>query len=260
MWGCHDLWELGQAPVLRWLDLEDVERRTRDVARFDRVGQRVLVDEFAAGGVDDPQARLALRQTGSAEEVPRLGRRRKVEADVVGDLAHAVEGEQLDAERGRDGLGDERVVRDNIHAERAPARRDFLPDASEAAEAERLAPQLGAGQLLLVPDPALHGRVGGRHRAGQRQHQRQRVFSDAHAVAAGGVHDEDAAGAGRGQIDVVDPGSGAGNYPKFWRCSEQTFVDFSRAADDERVSVGQIRRQHVWRASGAGVDGPARYR
>ncbi len=140
---------------------------------------------------------------------------------------------------GRDGLGDERVVRDNIHAERAPARRDFLPDSSEAAEAERLAPQLRAGQLLLVPDPALHRRVGGWHRAGQRQHQRQRVFGDAHAVAAWRVHDENAARAGRGEIDVVDPGSGAGNYPKFGRCSEQPLVNFGRAADDERVGLAR---------------------
>ena len=94
-----DLWQLGQAPVLRRLDFEDVERRARDVARFDRVGQRVLVDELAARGVDDPHATLALRQTGRAEEVTRLGRRRNVEADVVGDLTHAVEDEQLDAER-----------------------------------------------------------------------------------------------------------------------------------------------------------------
>ncbi len=183
-----------------------------------------------------------------------------MEADVVGDLAHAVEGEQLNAERRRDGLGDERVVRDNIHAERAPAGRHFLTDSSEAAEAERLAPQFGAGQLLLVPHAALHGRVGGRHRSGERQHQRQRMFSDAHAVAARGVHHEDAAGTGRRQIDVVDPGTGAGNHPKFWRCREQALVNFGRAANDERVGIGQIRRQHVWRAASTGVDGPARYR
>ena len=114
-----DLRQLGQAPVLRRLDLEHVERRAGDVARFDRVGERGLVDQLAARGVDDPHAALALRQTGRAEEVPRLGRRRNVEADVVGDLAHAVEREQLDAERGRDCLGDERVVRDDLHAERA---------------------------------------------------------------------------------------------------------------------------------------------
>ncbi len=137
------------------------------MARFDRVGQGRLVDELAARGVDDPHAGLALRQTSGAEQVPRLGRRRNMEADVIGDLAHAVEGEQLNAERRRDGLGDERVVRDNIHAERAPAGRHFLTDSSEAAEAERFAPQFGAGQLLLVPHPALHGRVGGRHRSGE---------------------------------------------------------------------------------------------
>ena len=140
------------------------------------------------------------------------------------------------------------------------ARGDFLADSSEPAEAERLAAQLRAGQLLLVPDAALHRGVGGGHRARQRQHQRQRVLGDADAVAAGRVHDENAPRAGRGEIDVVDSGSGAGNHPKFGRGGEQPLVDLGRAADDERVGLGEIRRQHVRRTSGARVDGPTGHR
>ena len=40
---------------------EHVERGAADVSGFDRVGERLLVDQLAARGVDDAQALLALR-------------------------------------------------------------------------------------------------------------------------------------------------------------------------------------------------------
>ena len=92
-----------------------------------------IASASAASSISSPRAvltirmpRLHLASRVRVEEMPRFGRRRKVEADVVGDVAHAVEAEQLDAERGRDVLGNERVVRDDFHAEGA-AREPRLP-------------------------------------------------------------------------------------------------------------------------------------
>ena len=139
----------------------------------------------------------------------------------------------------------------------ARARGNFLTDAAEPDEAERLAPQLDAGELLLVPHAALHGRVRGRNGSRERKHQRERVFGDAHAVGARGVHDDDAARCCSGDIDVVDTGSRAGNHPKFRRCCNQRLVDGRRAADDEGVRIGEIAREVSGRAAGFGVDGTA---
>ncbi len=154
-------------------------------------------------------------------------------------------------------LRDERIVGDDFHAEGAGAGGNFLSDSAEAAESERLATKFGARQLLLVPDATLHRGVGRRHRAGEREHQRERVLGDADAVAAGRIHDQDAARAGRVEIDVVDAGAGAGNHPKFRSGGEQLLVNFRRAAHDERVGVGESRRQDVCGAAGLRVDGPA---
>ena len=66
----------------------------------------------------------------------------------------------------------------------ARALRDFLADAAEAGDAERLAAQLGAEEALLLPLAVLHRAVGGRNRARQRQHQRAGVLGDADAVGA----------------------------------------------------------------------------
>ena len=152
------------------------------------------------------------------------------------------------------------VVRDNFHAERACPSGDFLADSSQPAEAERLASQFRAGQLLLVPDAALHRGVGGWHRPRQRQHERERVLSDADAVAARRIHDQNPPRAGRGEIDVVDSGTGAGNYPKFGSGGEQPLVNLGRAANDKRVGLNEIGGQRVRRTSGARVDGPTRHR
>ena len=87
------------------------------------------------------------------------------------------------------------------------------------------------------------------------EHQRERVLGDADAVGARRVHDDDAARGRGGHVDVVDAGSGAGNHPKFRRGGDQRLVDGGRAADDERVGVGEIAREVRGRAAGFGVDG-----
>ena len=62
----HDLRQHLQPVIDGRLLLEDVERRAADLARFDRVGQRALVDQVAARGVDDADALLRLRASRSA--------------------------------------------------------------------------------------------------------------------------------------------------------------------------------------------------
>ena len=226
-------------------DLEHVERRARHVPGFDGIGERDLVDELAASGVDDPHPAFALGQPCPVEKMARFCRRGKMEADVIGDFAHAVEAEQLDAERGGDVLGNERVVRDGFHSKGARSSRDFLSDSSKPAKPEGLAAKFRAGQFLFVPHTALHRGVGGRDRPGERQHQRQRVLSDADAVSPWCVHHQDAAGAGRRQIDVVDARAGAGNHPKFGRGREQPLINLSGAADDQCIGLGKRRGKDV---------------
>ena len=125
----------------------------------------------AASSISSPRAVLMMRMPGLqranrvvVEQVLRLRRRRQVQRQVVGRRAQLVERQQLDAEAVGDLLRDERIVRDDAHAERARALRHFLADASEAGDAERLAAQLGAEEPLLLPLAVLHRLIGGRDR------------------------------------------------------------------------------------------------
>ena len=109
------------------------------------VVQRVLVDEPAAGDVDDERGRLHERELLGADHAGRLGRLRHVDRDEVALLEQLVEREQLHAELLRAGARDVGVVGDDAHAERLQARGDERADAAEADDADGLLEELGAG-------------------------------------------------------------------------------------------------------------------
>ena len=244
--------------VGRRLDHEHVEARTGDMAPLDGIGERRLVDQLTARSVDDAHAGLAGGEPRRIEQVPGLGGRGNVQRDVVGAAAQVVERHELGAHRRRDLLGDERVVRQHVHSECARAVGDFLADSAEPDDAERLAAHFGAGETLLVPHASLHGRIGGADRARQREHQCPGVFGHADAVRAGCIHDDDAAIRGGGDVDVVHAGAGTGDYPKPWGGSDELRIDLGRAANDQRVSVGEVLGQFRGRPPGPRVNGETR--
>ena len=241
--------QLRERPVGGRLGLEHVERRGGDDAAVDRAAQRRFVDELAARGVDQPDARLASREPPIVEEMARLGRRRQVQRQIVGRGADLVERQELDAEPRRDLRRDVRIVRDDAHAERAGALRNLLADAAQAGDAERLAAQLGAEEALLLPPGVLHRAIGGGNRSRHRQHQRARVLGDADAVRARRVDDENSAAARGGDVHVVHASARARDDPQAGRRVEQARVHFRRTANEQRIGVGEIAGERVGRSA-----------
>ena len=72
--GDHDVVEGEQRRGGGRLGREDVQPGAGDPALGERVGQRLLVDQAAAGGVDDAHARLDAGQLLLADQPERLGR------------------------------------------------------------------------------------------------------------------------------------------------------------------------------------------
>ena len=134
----HNLTELGERPIRRWLFLENVEAGAGDDPVLDRPSQRGFIDQIASGRINDADARLDARKPRVVEEMVRLRVRRQVEREVIGDGAQIVERQELDAETVGNLARDKWIVRDDLHSERAGARRHFLADASEAGNPQRL--------------------------------------------------------------------------------------------------------------------------
>ena len=183
-----------------------------------------------------------------------------MQGNVIRPRAHIVDRHQLDAEPGRDLLRDVRIVRDEAHAEWPRAQRDFLADAPQPGDTQRLAAQLGAEKTLLLPAPLFHRAIRSRNRASQPEHKGARMLGHADAVRAGRVDDEDASLTGGGHIDVVHAGPGARDDAQLWRRVHQPRVDCRRAADEQPVSIREIGGEGRRRTPWARVHHPARLR
>ena len=100
-------------------------------------------------------------------------------------------------------------------------------------------------QILLLPLACVHGGIGRRHFARQRDHQAQSQFGDGHGVGARRIHHHNAAARGGLGVNVVHADAGSANHAQFRRVLQQRIVHLNRAADHERIGIGQRCRQTV---------------
>src|SRR5215831_17936931 len=77
--------------VWQGLGDEDVKRGARDPAALQAGDKSVLVDERAAGGIDNEQSGFGARQQVGIDQASRLGVSRKVERYQVGARHQLVE-------------------------------------------------------------------------------------------------------------------------------------------------------------------------
>jgi hypothetical protein len=81
--------------------------------------------------------------------------------------------------------------------------------------------------------------------------------ADAHAVGAGRIHDDDATGAGGGDVHVIHSSARARDGTQAWCGVDQRGGDFGGAANDERVGGFQIVSERLGSAARTRVNLPA---
>ena len=237
-----------EAVVCRLLErllAEDVEGGPGDFTRLESLDERLVDDKLAAGAVDDANTGLHDADGVRVDEPFGLGGQSDVECEVVGVLEDVVDRDERDVVLAGDDGGDEGVVANERHAEGVGAAGDFEADAPEPDDAERLAPQLGALQGLLIPLARVHGAVGARNRPAHGDHQAEGELGYGDGVGARGVHHHDALVGGGIGVDVVDADSGAANNPKLGGVREEGGVGLHSGADDECVGIGEFGSESV---------------
>ena len=175
------------------LDCKHIERCAEDLAALQGGNEIGVFNELAAGAVNDADALRHLCDCLRVDDAGCLRREANVEREVVRPCDKFVERDQLDAGLARYGRGDEGIAADEFEAESASTPGDFKADAAEAENAEGLAAQLRALQVLLVPLACVHGGVGGGELARESQHEPNGEFGDGNRICSGRVHDDDAA-------------------------------------------------------------------
>ena len=173
-------------------------------------------------------------------------------------------GGRVDLGDGLDALGaelaeavgrDERVERDDAHAEAERAARDLLADPAEAEHAERLAAELDAAVRAPLPAALLERGVRLRDVARERDEEADRVLGGGDDRRLRRVRDDDPA-SGRGlDVDVVDADARAADHLEALGALDQLGGELRRRANDDRVVAADDLLE---RAVGVDVDVEAR--
>ena len=188
---------------------EHVKSRTRDMAGFQHVGQRIFVDQTAAGTVDDAYTCLGLFQVLTRQDVAGLVGQWHVQGDEISSLQQVFEFDLFDLH----GLGlvfaQERIVGDDLHLQSTGALAYDATDVARADHAQRFTGQLDAHELGFLPLAGM-GRAGGLWdltRDGK--HHCNRMFSGGDHVAERRIHHNHAFLRRCILVDVVgaDPGA-----------------------------------------------------
>ena len=124
-----------------------------------------------------------------------------------------------------------------MHADADGLLADDAADIAGTDDAERLAGDLDAHELRLLPLAGLRGGVGGGKLAGDGEHQRDGMLGGGDRIAEGRVHDDDAAARGGRDIDIVDADAGAADDLEVGRRRDQLFRRLGGGADGEAVIV-----------------------
>ncbi len=252
--GHHDLGQLEQRAVGARFGREHVQAGGAHVAAGDGVGQGLLVDQAAAGGVDDDDARLGLGQVLLAEQARGLLGLGQVHRDEVGAAEQLVQRQQLDTELGGAGLRDVGSYATMCAPKAASRGATSWPMRPRPDDADGLAEDLDARERRPLPGVLAQGRVGGGDLAGRGQQQGQGVLGGAVDVGGRRVDHQHPAG-GRGvDVDVVQADAGAGDDLEFGRRGDDLGVHRGGGAHQQRVGVR--RRQ----PAAFGRSGPSTHR
>ena len=229
----------------RRLLAKHVDRGAGDVAGFERVDQSRLVDQLAAGAIDQAYALFGRGERVGIDDVAGLVGQRRVQRDEIGAAQKFVELDLLDAEMKRALGGQERVVGDHFHLQSDRAVGDDRADIAAADDAERLREDLDAEELVLLPFAGAGRHVGLGDLPRQRQHQRDGVLGGGDRVAERRVHDDDAARRRRRNVDIVDADAGAADHLQPVRFFQKLGGDLGRRADGEAVETVDCRGELV---------------
>ena len=226
-----------QAALRRRLLAEYVDGGAGDMAGSQRLAQRRLIDQFAAGAVDQPHAFFHQRQRFGIDDVAGLVGQRRVQRDEIGAAPQFVELDFFDAEMDGALGGQIRIVGDHFHLQADGAVGDDRADIAAADDAERLGENLDAQKFVLFPFAGARRGVGFGNLARQRQHQGDGVLGGGDRIAERRVHHDDAAGGRRRNVDVVDADAGAADHLQAFRLLQHFGGDFGRGADGEPVEA-----------------------
>ena len=193
----------------------DIEGRAADHPVLNGLGDRRLINDSAAGAIDDARRGLHRFQQFRIDQVFGIRGAGQVQADVVGFGKQGRQRHQPHLHVLGPLRRHKRVVGHHIHAHGLGHPGHVGADLAEPHHPKFLLVELVAHIFLAVPAAGHGARVGMGHMARQREHQGQGMLCRGNGVALRGIHHNHAPLGRRGHIDVVDPHAGTANDAEF---------------------------------------------
>src|SRR5699024_4182139 len=185
-------------------DLEHVQAGSGDGALLQRCDQGLLVDDAAAGDVDQRGRVLHQAQFAGADQMAGLGGGRDGQDHVVAALEHLVQLELGDAHLGAEVGPRGAVPGDDLEVQGGQLAHGLLSDAAQSDHADGRGGQAGpAVEGLAVPLCRADQMVLGQQVVGQGEQEGQCGVGHRYSQPGGGVGDGDAAGVAGGEVDLV---------------------------------------------------------
>ena len=236
------------------LAFEHVERRTGNLAGFDRTQKRFFVHDPSPGAVHDAHPLLAPRQRCIVEQSLRLGGQRRVDRDEIGAAVDLLERRQLDTRLGRRIGREYRIIPHNPHPEPLSPQSHLPADFPQTDHAERLFQNFGSREFLPFPFAAEKTRICLRDVPCEGEKERDRVFRSRDRIPPRRVHHEDPLPRRRADIDVVNSRAGASDHLQKDAGCDHIRGDLRRTPDDERIVLPDNALQLAGRETRPVVD------
>ena len=162
---------------------------------------------------------------------------RGVQRDKVGARQQCIKVDLFDAHLDRALRRQKRIERDHLHPQTERPAGDNRADITRPDQTQRLTGNFDTHEPVLGPHSGLRLGIGFGQLPREREHQRNRVLGCRNRIAERGVHHHHALRRGGGNIDVVDPDSGAADNFEVGGGSKDRLSDFGRAANREPIIV-----------------------
>ena len=234
MRGHHYLVQFQEVQAPRRFGGEHVEGRPGNPAERDGFGQGRLVDDPTPGGVDEPQAGFGVDQKFLPDQAGRLCRLGDMDGQEIGLADQVLEGDQLSAHSPGPIGRQIRVVGHEAHPERQRPLRHQGADPAQTDDPEGLAVQFHAFPTRAFPAARFQRGVGLRDVAGLGQQQGDGVLGGREDVRLRGVHHDDPASRGRGDVDIVEADPRPAHHLQLTTGGQHLVVDVGGRTDDER--------------------------
>ena len=192
--------------------LVNIQARRGDLAGLQSGDQRGLIDNTAAGTVENTHAVLHPGKGIGVQHVFGICGQGHVDRYVIGIFNDLVETRLLDPKALGAGFRQIGIVGEDLHLKGHGALGDLRSNPSQAEDTEGLAVQFRSGEFFAVPTTLAHAGAGLHDGAGAREHVRKSQFGSGNGIPGGGVHHNDTPVGSGLDIDVVDPHSGTTDH------------------------------------------------